>query len=244
MIGISYFIRNKPLALIVLESLDSNALLIDLDNYNGEAVDELISVGGDGTFAKSVSTINFDKILGIRPTTSVGAQCSCNINEWPDQVEKFLSRDYKIEERGKLISEVNGNYVDSAVNDVLIAALKWGRTLKYELMIGQDESIPTSGSALFLYTRIGYSGFLEKLLNPYGLELIDAGVQKFGAASIASNYGFNEHKELNDDFEAIVKITNKWGGAYLGVDGAKTELELRSGDAIRITGDDYKAIIF
>lgn len=243
MIGISYFKKHERTAKEVLQSLEGDVELINLRDYKGVTVDELISVGGDGTFLKSISLNNFDKILGVKPINSVGAHCYCSISEWSGLVNKFLNKDYEVSERNKLRVSLNKEFIDYAGNEALISALRWGRAFKYELRINEEESILTSGSALFIYTKKGYSGFLEKLLNPYGCKVINAGFNGDGIASIASNNGFNEYKELPINYEVIVTIKNK-RGAYLSVDGYKTEKELKIDDKVKVTPDKYKTIIF
>ena len=236
MIGISYFKKNKELAERILKSLEGNTVLIDLDAYEGTLIDELISIGGDGTFAKSVSLVNFDKIIGVRSMNSVGAHCYCNINEWSNYSEKLKNNEYKVSERNKIKAELNNEFTDCAVNEIIISAPRWGGTFKYELIINNEKPILTSGSALFIYTEYGYSGFLKKLLKDDNAKFKGDGI-----ASIASNYGFSDCRELLEGYEVKVKIKDD---AFISIDGRKYEKELSPDDEIRIINGKYKIINF
>lgn len=242
MIGIAYFKINESSALKVLDSLKGKAKLINLEHYDGKYYDTIVSVGGDGTFAKSVSITKFNKIVGVKPESSIGAHCACCTTNWPNYVKRLLTSDYKTIECSKLRTMVNSKLIDHAVNEVVISALTWGRTLKYELVINHEPSIKTLGSALFIYTTKGYSGFLKKLINPFGKKKVNAYFKNSdGIAGIASDYGFNSYKKLLPGYEVKVKIVSD---AYLSIDGAKTELRLKPGDVVKVTSRKYKAIKF
>ena len=156
---------------ILTDSFLNNSYISDL--INKDTFDQVYSLGGDGTFLRSVTLVTEGNPLFIGINTDLkrsrGYYCGININDddIDDKLDKLLQE--KIEE--KLISRVKAECKDEKfyfVNDLYFGEKFSGRISKYDITISKDDFIFNTGSK-FINDKELYSNEYECNLKSSGI---------------------------------------------------------------------------
>lgn len=132
--------------------LSSRSLLEDIHDY-----DLILSLGGDGTFLRTVKHISDGLVMGINslPNESVGALCTASIENFVDKFRDILSGNFKIKYMPRLSAKLNGELLPyTAVNDILFTNSSPGATSRYILTF-KDKNEDHKSSGIWISTPSG-----------------------------------------------------------------------------------------
>jgi len=118
---------------------------VSLDEMENEA-DVVITVGGDGTVLRTVSSMEEPvPLLGIN-TGTVGFLAACKPGNALDEVTDILEG-FDVEHRARLSVEVNGNPIPPALNETVIVTGRPAKIMAFDVYHGGDivESIRSDG---------------------------------------------------------------------------------------------------
>jgi len=138
--------------------------------------DNIITVGGDGTFLKAAASARKQTIIGVNSALSfsVGRLCVANINNFDQIITKLQAGDFQIKELNRLSLSSDGVNSFNVLNDVLIAHCNPAVLSRYVIKIDDLEEEQRS-SGIWFSTAIGSSGAIRsaggRVLDPYSSEM-------------------------------------------------------------------------
>ena len=159
---IKLFVKNNEKSIEVAKNLEeelkSNGFLIVEDNY-----DLAISVGGDGSFLKTLKENNFnDNIyyIGVNSGT-LGFLQEIDINNCSDFVKRLKEGNYKIEELSvqetKVITD-NETYTFNSLNEIVVRNKQF-KTLRLPTYVDNEFLEEFVGDGLLISTSTGSTAY-------------------------------------------------------------------------------------
>ncbi len=202
--------------------------------------DLVVSIGGDGTILRVAKhcAVSGAPILGINKGT-LGFLTEIEPDGFSDALDKFMSRQYILERRALLDTEVHGKHF-YALNDAVVMRSNGGR------LINMDVSV--SGALIDSFTCDGYIACTPTGSTAYSLS---AGGSVIGpntpviALTPINPHTLRTRPVVVGSFEKIT-MTYKGSGvlnsnATLFIDGEDSST-LDAGDTVTVTGWDRSAM--
>lgn len=123
-------------------------------------IDCAVVLGGDGTLIRAASRLlAYDiPILGIN-TGTLGYLTGVEASDVERGLEKLCAGEYRMEHRMMLSVEVNGEYVDTVLNDVVINRNGISRLISAEVYVNDSLLDVISGDGLIVSTPTGSTGY-------------------------------------------------------------------------------------
>lgn len=216
--------------------LSSRSLLQDIHDY-----DLILSLGGDGTFLRTVKHIRDGLVMGINslPNESVGALCTASIEHFVDKFKDILSGNFKIKYLPRLAAKLNGKPLAyTAVNDILFTNSSPGATSRYLLMF-DDKSEDHKSSGIWISTPSGSTAAIHAA----GGEKMSAGDARFQFCIREPYQGISHPYKLTHGFVAQgkeLKIISKMIKSRLYLDGPTSPFTIEYGTELSIFLSDQK----
>ena len=177
--------------------------------------DILIVVGGDGTILKVVRELRRQiPILGI--SKGVRFLTEIETDELEFSLKKLLKREYKIEERMRLVCEVDGLKLPHALNDIVLTTSKGGGVIRHSLNLDEKLIWRDSGDGVIVSTPTGSTAYSLSAGGPIVVENADT-------ISIVPICSMNNNKPLivNDDSKIVINEIFSTVGCDVVIDGQK-----------------------
>jgi NAD kinase len=124
--------------------------------------DVVITIGGDGTFLKTSHHVTDALMLGVcsNANKNVGYLLRSSRLTFEDSLRKILNNEFKVAERVRLETTINGKKTKYALNDVFIGSRRAYHTARYNLRIGGKEEFQMS-SGIIISTATGSTGWIK-----------------------------------------------------------------------------------
>lgn len=125
-----------------------------------EDIDCAVVLGGDGTLIRAASRLlTYDiPILGIN-TGTLGYLTGVEASDVKKGLQKLCAGEYRMEHRMMLSVEVNGEYVDTVLNDVVINRSGISRLISTAVYVNDSLLDVISGDGLIISTPTGSTGY-------------------------------------------------------------------------------------
>ncbi|MBS3091778.1 NAD(+)/NADH kinase [Candidatus Pacearchaeota archaeon] len=133
-----------------------------LNKKDLDCQDLVITIGGDGTFAKAANLIENALIIGINshPETSEGALISLDINEI-EKLSSILNGDFNISMIYRVQTKLNEKILDElAINEVYVGAASQFHSSRYKIKY-KDKEEEQRSSGVIISTGAGSPAWLH-----------------------------------------------------------------------------------
>ncbi len=202
-----------------------------------EGTDLLLSVGGDGTILRSARTVIPDSvpILGIN-LGKLGFIAELKADEAMDKLTAVLNGKGWIEERAMLAAElVSQGKTLHALNDVFVGRRRLARLLNIQCKLNGTLLTTYRADGVIVATASGSTGYAlaagGPVLHPQAKEMV--------LQPVCAHFTLDKAMVL--PAKTLIELTvNTTHEALLSIDG-QTEVQLNSGDTIKITLSQYTA---
>jgi NAD+ kinase len=202
-----------------------------------EGTELLLSVGGDGTILRSARTVIPESvpILGIN-LGKLGFMAELKADEAIDKLPAILDGKGWIEERAMLTAElVSQGKTLYALNDVFVGRRSLARLVNIECKLNNTVLTTYRADGVIAASASGSTGYSlaagGPILHPQAKEII--------VQPVCAHFSLNKALVLpsTTKIELTVNTTHE---ALLSIDG-QTEVQLNSGDCIKIISSPYTA---
>jgi NAD+ kinase len=182
-------------------------------------VDVMIVIGGDGTILRS-AMLNKAPMIGIN-AGGVGFLAEVNVNDIEEGIKRLLEGEYVVEERFKLSSWYNGEYLADAVNEAVVHTDSIAKIRHFKVYVNDKLMTEVRADGIIVSTPTGSTCYAMSL----GAPLIDPRVNAFVVVPMAA-YKFASRPFVVPADAKITVETVLDSGCLLVVDGQK-EYEIR-----------------
>jgi len=210
----------------------------DLNASNME-LDIALSVGGDGTFLRTVLQIHRHSIaiLGIN-TGTLGFLADVGGDQIDETLEELLRGDYKIEERSLLQlfceNRSSGSF-DYALNEVAILKRDTATMITIHAYLNDDYLASYQGNGLLVATPTGSTAYSMSVNGPILLPQN----RNFILSPVAPHSLNVRPIVIPDDYTITLKIESRTNTFLVSLDGRSEEMS--DGIALKIKMADFKA---
>lgn len=197
--------------------------------------DAILAVGGDGTVLRAHRLAFGKPVLGI----NVGARgflAEVEPGELKRAVAKLLKGELRTVERSGLTTQIGGKKLTDALNDVVIASARAGKTVSLEVLVNKTLALKIRGDGLIVATPTGSTAYTKAAGGP----VLDPEMDGFVLVPICSSI-FGAHSLVVPSNKRIeVKIVAPGERALAIVDG-HIEGELKIGEVAKISISEKRA---
>ncbi|MBO5352663.1 MAG: NAD(+)/NADH kinase [Lachnospiraceae bacterium] len=125
-----------------------------------EDTDCVIVLGGDGTLIRAANRLlEYDiPVFGINAGT-LGYLTGVEASEAERGLERLCSGDFRVEKRMMLDSDINGQYVDTVLNEVAVTRSGFSRLINLAVYVNGALLDVVSGDGLLVATPTGSTGY-------------------------------------------------------------------------------------
>ena len=134
-------------------------------------VDIVITVGGDGTILRSM-LLTDAMVLGIN-AGGIGFLAEIERGEIEEGIAKLRRGEYKVEKRLKLRTRCNGEYLEDAVNEVVVHTDSVAKIRHFRIYINDVLATEVRADGIIVSTPTGSTSYAMSL----GAPMIDPGVK-------------------------------------------------------------------
>lgn len=219
----------------------SRELEIETTNEISEC-DLIISIGGDGTFLKSVRLSCEKPIIGIH-TGTLGFLIEINSDNIKKSLNELLNRNYHIEERMMLEGEIirkNGEIekIPKALNEIGISKNAFG-VVRFDAIVDGKLINSYTADGILVCTPTGSTAYNLSCGGP----IADPTAQILTLTPIAPHSVINRSIVLSDDSIVEIKITELRDNttSFVLYDGLP--IEVFNGDTVKIKKSEKHAKI-
>lgn len=231
---------NKGVEVILSPKLKES---LKLDAIESESTfqesDFIICVGGDGTFLKAArKAFSFGKpVLGINKGT-VGFLAEVEPCEIDEAIEKVISKDYTIQPRMVLVTEVirNGKQVfkDYAINDAVVTRMALSRVLRLQIQVDEKFVDSFGGDGVIISTPTGSTGYSLSAGGP----IVQPDMRLMLVSPICPHILYSRTFVISDSKTVSVSFkTEKNLNAMITLDGQEG-FELQTGDLVNVRASE------
>ena len=204
----------------------------------GIELDVALSVGGDGTFLRTVLQINKQNIpiLGIN-TGRLGFLADVNSSQIDDMLDELFSGNYKIEERSllQLISEERPfsgfNY---ALNEIVISKRESSSMITIHTFLNDDYLTSYQADGLVIATPTGSTAYS---MSAHGPILLPQN-RNFVLSPVAPHSLNVRPVVIPDDYTITVQIESRTNSFLVALDGRSEDMP--AGVVLKIRMADFK----
>ncbi|WP_419926801.1 NAD(+)/NADH kinase [Candidatus Poriferisocius sp.] len=134
--------------------------LAHLDEHIGEKLDLAVSLGGDGSMLRAVTSVADEgvPVLGVN-YGSLGYLTGVQPEAAPKAIEQFLAGDYIIEERIRLRCRLGDGTEVSALNEAIVEKVDSGRTVNLAVHIDGEFFTSYAADGLIASTPTGSTAY-------------------------------------------------------------------------------------
>jgi NAD+ kinase len=209
-------------------------------------VDIMITIGGDGTILRTFMK-NKAPIIGIN-AGGVGFLAEIKVDDIEQGIEKLRKGDYIVEERAKLSSWYNGEYLAEAVNEAVVHTDSIAKIRHFKVYVDDKLMTEVRADGIIVSTPTGSTCYAMSL----GAPLIDPRVNALVVVPMAA-YKFASRPFVVPSDAKVTVETIMDSGCLLVIDGqeeyrisGKTHIDFRrSSDTakfIRFNSDFYSKV--
>ena len=164
---------------IVVESSLASTLGIEGVELAEMDVEILITLGGDGTILYALQ--RSDAIIAGINAGQLGFLTEIPKDQVSDMVRRIVTGDYAVEERIKLMVELDGERLPDCMNEVVLHTSQVSKMRHFELLVDSIPALNIRSDGLIVATPTGSTSYAMSVGGP----LIDPRVDAFVAAPIA-----------------------------------------------------------
>jgi NAD+ kinase len=205
---------------------------------NGMDLDIALSVGGDGTFLRTVLQINHHPIpiLGIN-TGRLGFLADISSNQINETLEELFRGDYKIEERSLLQLEAEGydfhgfNY---ALNEISVLKRESSSMITVHTSLNDEYLISYQADGLVVATPTGSTAYSMSVNGPIVLPQNN----NFILSPVAPHSLNMRPIVIPDDFTISLKVESRTSSYMVSLDGRSQAMP--DGVVLQIRKADFK----
>lgn len=233
----------KDYAVRVMNALDGEDFIFDDTSaaelgLKGCPVEDMdvgimISIGGDGTILRTLLK-NKAPLIGIN-AGGVGFLAEIDIKDIEEGISKLRRGDYTIEERFKISSWYDGEYLDEAVNEVVVHTDSVAKIRHFKVYVNDKLATEVRADGILVSTPTGSTCYAMSL----GAPIIDPGVNAFVIVPMAAYKFASRPFVVPADAKVTVEsVLDK--GCILVIDGQE-EHEVRGKTRVDFTRSSNKA---
>ena len=166
----------------VLKALDGEDVVVDTDiaqamGMEGEPLirmeaDIVISVGGDGTLLRALQNTDA-AVIGVNGG-SVGFLAEIDRDHISDGIARLKSGDYSIENRFRVSTWYNGEYLKDSVNEIVVHSASVTKIRHYRIYVNGELASELRADGIIISTPTGSTCYAMSLGAPYMHPLVDA----------------------------------------------------------------------
>ena len=210
--------------------------LAHLDDHIGEKLDLAVSLGGDGSMLRAVTAVadHGVPVLGVN-YGSLGYLTGIEPDSASEAVERFLSKDYIIEERIRLRCRLDDGTEVSALNEAIVEKVDSGRTVNLAVHIDGEFFTSYAADGLIAATPTGSTAYSLSAGGPILAPTMHAMI----LTPVAPHTLFDRSLVLLPDSELVIKVLGDRPAA-VAVDGRSLG-ELGEGGSLTVTVSDQPA---
>ena len=177
-------------------------------------VDIMITIGGDGTILRTFMKNNAP-LIGIN-AGGVGFLAEIDVDDIETGMERLRQGEYVIEERFKIGSWYNGEYLAQAVNEVVIHTDTIAKIRHYKVYVNDRLMTEVRADGIIVSTPTGSTCYAMSL----GAPLIDPDVNAFVVVPMAAYKFASRPFVVSADSKVTVEVVMD-SGCVIVVDGQK-----------------------
>lgn len=136
---------------------------IDMKQLDAD-VDIFVTVGGDGTILYAQQSTD-KPVFGVN-AGAIGFLAEVEPKEAGAGIEAILRGDYRIEERDKLASEIDGVPIHHAVNEVTLQTRRIAKLIRFQVKVDGSEVDIYRGDGIIVSTPTGSTGYSMSVGGP------------------------------------------------------------------------------
>jgi NAD+ kinase len=186
-----------------------NINFFDLEKATNKTYDLLISIGGDGSFLKSVNLLNdkvlkdYPPILGIN-AGSLGFLTEIKIEESINILKKSINEKFITEERTLLSVDINGKK-SYALNDFVLNRKEVARAINLEIFYNDEFIFKIKGDGIIVSTPTGSTAYSLASGGP----IIHPSIKSFLLTPVSPHTLTNRPIVLPDSGEILIKTSDE-----------------------------------
>ena len=196
--------------------------------------DVMICVGGDGTILHALQK-NKAPVFGIN-MGELGFLTEIEPIELTDGLRRVLARDFFLEHRLKIASQLNGQRLPDATNEVAVKTKRLAKILQFELAWGDREIARVRGDGMILATPTGSTSYAMSAGGP----IVDPRVECLTLVPLAAFSLSSRPMVLPADTVMQMRLMQPEKEAIIVVDGQQ-ELEMHVGDMLTLYASEERA---
>ena len=135
-------------------------------------IDTLITVGGDGTMLRAMMRTD-SPVLGVN-AGGVGFLAELDYDEIDEGISRLLAGDYRVEERFKLETSVDGKALEPAVNEAVIHTDTVAKIRQFRVYVDGALATEFRADGIIVSTPTGSTGYAMSLGAPLMDPSVDA----------------------------------------------------------------------
>lgn len=214
-----------------LDLKDSIAGIIDCNNLD---IDMALSIGGDGTFLRTVSAIKEKNIpiLGIN-TGRLGFLADVSEDDMEQTLSEILNGNYTIEERSQLKLVVNNSLcetVDFALNEIAILKQDLSSMITIDVNINGEKLTSYEADGLLVATPTGSTAYSLSVGGP----IMAPNTSNFIITAIAPHSLTARPLVIEDDNILTLTIRSRSSCFLISLDGRSETMPV-AGTTLQIT---------
>ncbi len=196
---------------------------------DGAGIDLLVVVGGDGALirrAKEASIWNVP-LMGVN-LGRIGFLSEVCEADFPEALRRYSIGEYYLDERAMLDCSLNGEYMYSCLNDVLVFKHSFSGVTQMELFVNGESVGTLFGDGVVAASPTGATGYSLSAGGP----IVAGELRAMLVTPICPHTLHMRPIATSIDSSVVVKVVDK---AVLAGDGVRLA-ELNSGDSVAVTG--------
>ncbi len=195
--------------------------------------DVLLVVGGDGTLLKTF--FKTDKpLLGIN-SGNVGFLTESRKDSLEDVFNRLREGRYRIEEKIKIASKIDGRRVQDAVNEAVVHSSAIGKVRHFDISIGRNRVGIVRSDGIIISSPTGSTSYSLSAGGP----IVDPSASVIVVSPLAP-YGISSRPIVcGADALVVMKVEGE-RNCRLVIDG-QVEIELAGGEKLEFTSSERKA---
>ena len=223
---------------VVEETAKKMGLSVPTTPLEGASADVLIAVGGDGTFLSALQRSPLP-LLAINAGT-FGFLAEVDGSQAPElqvAVDRLLSGDYFLEERMKLATQIAGEVLPDATNEVVVHTAQVTKMRHFELAVDGTPVGRLRADGVIVATPTGSTSYALSALGP----IIDPGVEAVVVTALAP-FQATQRAVVIDPLRTVsVRLLPKEKDGIVVVDG-QSEVRIPAGTTVVLHRSPRKAI--
>lgn len=213
--------------------------ILDCKNIN---LDMALSIGGDGTFLKTVLAVQLKQIpiLGIN-TGRLGFLADISEEDMEDTLTEILAGAYTIEERSQLrlfINNENGDPDHYALNEIAVLKQDLASMITVDVMINDEHLTSYEADGLIVSTPTGSTAYSLSVGGP----IIAPNTSTFGLTAIAPHSLNARPLVIADDNTITMKVRSRSCCFLISLDG-RSKLLPAEGTTLRVEKSPHPVLI-